>query len=68
MCLDAPEDEVANVEGSCMHMLVMVTPNALVVDTIVEHGSQSGFLNCDNIKLASLFDFSFIIVLDAGSS
>jgi hypothetical protein len=66
--LDAPKDEVANVEGSFLNVAIMVTTQLLVVTSLSHDGSESLFFEAVEVDAACLLGLSFLIELDPWSS
>jgi hypothetical protein len=66
--LDASKDEVANVEGSFLNVVVMVTMQLLVVTSLSHDGSESLFFEAVEVDATCLLGLSFLVELDAWSS
>jgi hypothetical protein len=66
--LDAPEDEVANVEGSFLNIAVMITLKLLVVTGLSHDNIRSLFFEAVKVDVACLLGLSFLIELDVWSS
>jgi hypothetical protein len=66
--LDASKDEVANVEGSFLNVVVMVTMQLLVVTSLSHDGSESLFFEVVEVDAACLLGLSFLVELDPWSS
>jgi hypothetical protein len=65
--LDAPEDEVANVEGSFLNIAIMVETKLLVVTSLSHDGGESLFFEAVEVDAACLFGLSCLIELDPWS-
>jgi hypothetical protein len=65
--LDAPEDEVANVEGSFLNIAIMVVTELLVVTSLSQDDGESLFFKAVEVDAACLFGLSFLIELDLWS-
>jgi hypothetical protein len=65
--LDAPEDEVANVEGSFLNIAIMVETKLLVVTSLSHDGGESLFFEAVEVDAACLFGLSCLIELDLWS-
>jgi hypothetical protein len=65
--LDAPEDEVANVEGSFLNIAIMVETELLVVTSLSHDGGESLFFEAVEVDAACLFGLSCLIELDLWS-
>jgi hypothetical protein len=66
--LDAPEDEVANVEGSFLNVAIVVAIELLVVTSLSHDSGESLFFEAIEVDAACLFDLSFLVELDPWSS
>jgi hypothetical protein len=66
--LDAPEDEVANVEGSFLNIAIMVAMKLLVLMSLSHDGGESLFFEAVKVDVACLFGLSFLVELDPWSS
>jgi hypothetical protein len=66
--LDAPEDGVANVEGSFFNVAVVITSKLLVVTGLSHDSSKSLFFEAVEVDAACLLGLSFLVELDARSS
>jgi hypothetical protein len=66
--LDAPKDEVTNVEGSFLNVAIVITSKLLVV-TGLSHDSSEPLLFVDvKFDATCLLGLSFLVELDAWSS
>jgi hypothetical protein len=65
--LDAPKDEVANVEGSFLNVVIMVATKLLVVTSLSHDGDESLFFEAVEVGAACLFGLSFLVELDPWS-
>jgi hypothetical protein len=66
--LDAPEDEVANVEGSFLNVVVLITSKLLIVTGLSHDSSKSLFFEAVKVDAACLLGLSFLVELDPWSS
>jgi protein-S-isoprenylcysteine O-methyltransferase Ste14 len=66
--LDAPKDEVANVEGSFPNVVIVVALELLVVVSLSHNSSESLFFEAVEVDATCLLGLSFLIELDAWSS
>jgi hypothetical protein len=66
--LDAPEDEVTNVEGSFVYVAVVIASKLLVVAGLSHDSSEPLFFKAVEVGAACLLGFSFLVELDAWSS
>jgi hypothetical protein len=66
--LDAPEDEVANVEGSFLNVTIMIASELLVMTGLSHDSSKSLFFEAIEVDAACLLGISFLVELDAWSS
>jgi hypothetical protein len=66
--LDAPEDEVANVEGSFLHLAIMIASKLFVVTSLSHDGSKPLFFKVIEVNRTCLLGFSLFVELDALSS
>jgi hypothetical protein len=66
--LDAPEDEVANVEGSFLNVVIMIATELLVVTSLSHDGGESLFFETVEVDATCLFGLSFLVKLDLWSS
>ena len=64
--LDAPEDEVANVEGSFPNIAIVIPSELLVVTSLSHDGSKPLFFKAVKVDLACRR--ALFVVLDARSS
>jgi hypothetical protein len=63
--LDAPEDEVANVEGIFLNVAIMIASKLLVMKRLSHDCSNSLFFESVKVDAACLLVFSFLVELDA---
>jgi hypothetical protein len=66
--LDAPEDEVANIEGGFLDVAVMISSKLLIVTSLSHDGNKSLFFEAIEVDAACLLGLSFLVELDAWSS
>jgi hypothetical protein len=66
--LDAPEDKVANVEGSFINIAIMIATKWLVVTSLSHDDNKSLFFEAIKVDVACLLSLSFLVELDAWSS
>jgi hypothetical protein len=66
--LDAPEDEVANVEGGFLNVAIVVASKLLVVTSLSHDGSKPLLFKAIEVDATCLLGFSFLVELDAWSS
>jgi hypothetical protein len=66
--LDAPKDEVANVEGSFLNVAIMIASELLVVTSLSHDCGESLFFEAVEDDAACLLGLSFLVELDAWSS
>jgi hypothetical protein len=66
--LDAPKDEVTNVEGSFLNVAIVIASELLVVTGLSHDSSKSLFFEAVEVDAACLLGLSFLIELDAWSS
>jgi hypothetical protein len=66
--LDAPQDEVTNVEGNFLNVVIMVSTELLVVTSLSHDGSKSLFFDAVEVDAACLFGHCFLAELDPWSS
>jgi hypothetical protein len=66
--LDAPKDEVANIEGSFLNVAIMIASELLVVTSLSHDGSESLFFEAVEVDATCLLGLSFLVELDAWSS
>jgi hypothetical protein len=66
--LDAPEDKVANVEGSFLNVAIVIASKLLVVTDLSHDRSEPLFLEAVEVDSACLLGLSFLVELDAWSS
>jgi hypothetical protein len=66
--LDAPEDEVANIEGSFLNVAVVITSKLLVVTGMSYDSSEPLLFEAVNVDAVCLLGLSFLVTLDVWSS
>jgi hypothetical protein len=66
--LDAPEDEVTNIEGSFFNVVVVVASKLLVVTGLSHDSSKPLLFKAVDVDETGLLGFSFLIELYAWSS
>jgi hypothetical protein len=66
--LDASKDEVANVEGSFLNVVVVIASKLLVVTGLSHDSSKPLFFEAVKVDAACLFGLFFLVELDAWSS
>jgi hypothetical protein len=66
--LDAPEDEVANVEGSFIDVAIVIASKLLIVTSLPHDGSKPLLFKAVEVNAMCLLGFSFLIELHAWSS
>jgi hypothetical protein len=66
--LDAPEDEVNNVEGGFLNVAIMVASKLLVVTSLSHDGSKPLLFKAVDVDATCLLGLSFLVELDASSS
>jgi hypothetical protein len=66
--LDAPKDEVANVERSFLNVAIMVATKLLVVTSLSHDGGESLFFEAVEVNAVCLFSLAFLVELDLWSS
>jgi hypothetical protein len=66
--LDAPKDEVANVEGSFLNVAIVIESKLLVMTSLSHDGSKPMLFKAVEVNTTCLLGFSFLIELDAWSS
>jgi hypothetical protein len=66
--LDAPEDEVTNVEGSFPNVAIVIPSELLVLTSLSHDGSKPLFFEAVKVDSTCFLDFSFLVELDAWSS
>jgi hypothetical protein len=65
---DAPEDEVANIEGGFFDVAVVISSKLLIVTGLSHDGNKSLFFEAIKVDAACLLGLSFLVELDAWSS
>jgi hypothetical protein len=66
--LDAPEDEVSNIEGGFLNVAIVVASKLLVVTSLSHDGSKPLLFKAIEVDATCLLGFSFLVELDAWSS
>jgi hypothetical protein len=66
--LDAPEDEVANIEGSFLNIAIMIASELLIVTSLSHNGSKPLFFKVVEVDATCLLGFSFLVELNTWSS
>jgi hypothetical protein len=66
--LDAPKNEVANIEGSFLTVVVKIASELLVVTSLSHNSSESLFFEAVEVDATCLLDISFLVELDAWGS
>jgi hypothetical protein len=66
--LDAPEDEVTNVEGSFLNVAVVIASKLLVATGLSHDSSKPLFFEAVEVDATCLLGLSFHVELDAWSS
>jgi hypothetical protein len=66
--LVAPEDGVANVEGSFPNVVIVISSKLFVVTSLSHDGSKLLFFKAVEVNSTYLLGFSFRVELDAWSS
>jgi hypothetical protein len=66
--LDAPEDEVTDVEGSFPNVAIVIPSELLVVTSFSHDASKPLFFKVVRVDSTCLLGFSFFVELDAWSS
>jgi hypothetical protein len=66
--LNASKDEVANVEGSFLNVVIMVASKLLVMTSLSHDGGESLFFETVEVNAACLLSLSFLEELDPWSS
>jgi hypothetical protein len=66
--LDAPEDEVTNIEGSFLNVAVMIASKLLVVTVLSHDSSEPLLFEAVEVDAACWVGLSFHVELDAWSS
>jgi hypothetical protein len=62
--LDAPKNEVANVEGSFLNAAIVIASELLVVTGLSHDSSKSQFIEAIEVDAACFLGLSFLIELD----
>jgi hypothetical protein len=66
--LDAPEDEVANVKGSFLNVVVVIASKLLIMMGLSHDSSKSLLFEAIEVDATCLLGLSFLVELDAWSS
>jgi hypothetical protein len=66
--LDAPEDEVTNVEGGFLDIAAVISSKLLIVTGLSHDSSKSLFFEAIEVDVACFLGLSFLVELDAWSS
>jgi hypothetical protein len=66
--LDAPQDEVANIEGSFLNIAIMIASELLVVTSLSHNGCEPLFFEAVEVEATCLLGLSFLVELDAWNS
>jgi hypothetical protein len=66
--LDAPEDEVANVEGSFPNVAIVIASKLLIVTSLSHDGNKPLLFEAIEVNPMCLLGFSLFVELDAWSS
>jgi hypothetical protein len=66
--LDAPEDEVANIEGSFPNIAIVIASELLVVMSLSDDGGKPLLFKAIEVDPTCLHGFSLFVELDAWSS
>jgi hypothetical protein len=66
--LDAPEDEVANIEGSFPNVAIVIPSELLVMTSLSHDGSKPLLFKAVEVDSTCLLGFSFFVELDAWNS
>jgi hypothetical protein len=66
--LNAPEDEVTNVEGSFPDVAIMTTSKLFVMTSLSHDSSKPLLFEVVEVDAACLFSLSFLVELDVWSS
>jgi hypothetical protein len=66
--LDAPEDEVTNVDGNFLNVAIVVATGLLVVTSLSHDDGESLFFEAIEVDAACLFGLSLLVELDPWSS
>jgi hypothetical protein len=66
--LDAPEDEVANVKGSFLNVVVVIASKLLIMMGLSHDSSKSLLFEAIEVDAACFLGLSFLVELDAWSS
>jgi hypothetical protein len=62
--LDAPKDEVANIEGCFLDVAIMIASELLVVMSLSHNGCEPLFFEAVEVDATCLLGHSFLIELD----
>jgi hypothetical protein len=66
--LDVPEDKVANVEGTFLNVVIVISSKLLVVKSLSHDGSKPLLFKAVEVDTTSLLSLSFLVELDVWSS
>jgi hypothetical protein len=66
--LDAPEDEVTNVEGGLLDVSVVIASKLLIMKGLSHDCSKSLFFEAVEVDTVCLFGLSLLVELDSWSS
>jgi hypothetical protein len=66
--LDAPEDEVVNVEGSFPDVAIVIASKLLIVSSLSHDGSKPLLFKAVEVDATCLLYFSFLVELDTWRS
>jgi hypothetical protein len=65
--LNAPEDEIANVEGSFLNVAVVITSKLFIVTGLSHDNNEPLLFEVVEVDAPCLLDLSFLVELDAWS-
>jgi hypothetical protein len=66
--LGAPKDEIANIEGSFLNVVIVIALKLLVVTGLSHDSSKPLFFEAVEVDTTCLLGLSFLVELDAWSS
>jgi hypothetical protein len=66
--LDASEDEVTNIKGSFLNIVIVIASKLLIVTGLSHDSSEPLLFEAVEVDTACLFGLSFLVELDAWSS
>jgi hypothetical protein len=66
--LDAPKNEVANIKGSFLNVVIVIASELLVMMGLSHDGIESLFFEAVKVDATCLLGLSFLVELDAWSS